>query len=56
MGTEFQKLPAGKVAPRLMALDLDDSLLKDDLLISDRAVEAIKKAAAQKMSTVRKPS
>jgi len=46
------KLPDGKIAPKLMALDLDDSLLKDDLLISDRAVEAIKKAAAQKIYIV----
>ena len=30
-----------------MALDLDDSLLNDKLLISDRTVEVIKKAAAQ---------
>lgn len=43
----MQKLPAGKIAPKLMALDLDDTLLNDKLLISDRAVSAIKKAAAQ---------
>lgn len=43
----MQKLPNGKVAPRLVALDLDDSLLNNKLLISDRTVEVIKKAAAQ---------
>ena len=44
-----QKLPAGKIAPKLMALDLDDTLLNNDLCISDRTVEALKKASAQKI-------
>ena len=47
MGIETQKLPDGKIAPKLIALDLDDSLLNNKLLISDRTVEVIKKAAAQ---------
>ncbi len=42
-----QKLPSAKVAPKLMALDLDDSLLNNDLHISDRTVAALKAAAAQ---------
>ncbi|MEE3435129.1 MAG: Cof-type HAD-IIB family hydrolase [Treponema sp.] len=44
-----QKFPAGKIAPKLIALDLDDSLLNNKLLISDRTVDVIKKAAAQKI-------
>ena len=43
----MQKNPGGKIAPKLMALDLDDTLLNNKLLISDRAVEAVQKAAAQ---------
>ncbi len=43
----MQKIPGGKIAPKLMALDLDDTLLNNKLLISDRAVEAVQKAAAQ---------
>ena len=42
-----QKLPAGKIAPKMMALDLDDSLLNNALAISDRTVAALKAAAAQ---------
>ena len=43
----MQKIPGGKIAPKLMALDLDDTLLNNKLLISDRTVEAVQKAAAQ---------
>ena len=42
-----QKLPTGKIAPRLIALDLDDSLLNNALAISDRTVASLKAAAAQ---------
>ena len=42
-----RKLPSAKVAPKIMALDLDDSLLNNDLHISDRTVAALKAAAAQ---------
>ena len=42
-----RKLPSAKVAPKLMALDLDDSLLNNNLHISDRTVAALKAAAAQ---------
>ena len=48
----MQKLPNGKVAPRLVALDLDDSLLNNELLISDRTVAAVQKAAEQNIYVV----
>lgn len=48
----MQKLPNGKVAPRLVALDLDDSLLNNELLISDRTVSAVQKAAEQNIYVV----
>ena len=48
----MQKLPSGKVAPRLVALDLDDSLLNNELLISDRTVAAVQKAAEQNIYVV----
>ena len=48
----MQKLPNGKVAPRLVALDLDDSLLNNKLLISDRTVAAVQKAAEQNIYVV----
>ena len=44
----FSKLPDlsnGKLTPSLIALDLDDTLLKDDLSISDYSVDIINKAA-----------
>lgn len=47
-----QKLPSAKVAPRLVALDLDDSLLNNELLISDRTVAAVQKAAEQNIYVV----
>lgn len=48
----MQKLPNGKVAPKLVALDLDDSLLNNELLISDRTVSAVQKAAEQNIYVV----
>lgn len=48
----MQKLPNGKVAPRLVALDLDDSLLNNELLISDRTVAAVQKTAEQNIYVV----
>lgn len=39
------KVPSEKLRPKLIALDLDDSLLNDKLLISDRTVEVLQKAA-----------
>lgn len=48
----MQKLPNSKVAPRLVALDLDDSLLNNELLISDRTVAAVQKAAEQNIYVV----
>ncbi len=47
-----QKLPSAKVAPKLVALDLDDSLLNNELLISDRTVAAVQKAAEQNIYVV----
>lgn len=41
------KLPEKKLDVKLIALDLDDTLLGDDKKISDRNVEALRKAAAQ---------
>ncbi len=41
-----QKIPAGKIAPKLIALDLDDSLLNNQLNVTDRTVAALKAAAA----------
>ena len=48
----MQKLPNGKIAPKLIALDLDDSLLNNKLLISDRTVAAVQKAAEQNIYVV----
>ena len=48
----MQKLPNGKVAPKLVAIDLDDSLLNNELLISDRTVAAVQKAAEQNIYVV----
>lgn len=48
----MQKLPNGKVVPKLVALDLDDSLLNNELLISDRTVAAVQKAAEQNIYVV----
>lgn len=48
----MQKVPSQKLKPRLIALDMDDTLLTSGLQISDRAVNAIQKLAAQKIFIV----
>lgn len=48
----MQKFPSQKLKPRLIALDMDDTLLTSGLQISDRAVNAIQKLAAQKIFIV----
>ena len=43
----LSKLPdlgQGKLKPSIIALDLDDTLLRDDLTISDYTVETLRKA------------
>ncbi|QTQ15227.1 Cof-type HAD-IIB family hydrolase [Treponema parvum] len=39
------KIPAEKLEPKLIALDLDDTLLTEDLLITQRTKNCLKKAA-----------
>ena len=41
----FQNIPASKISPKIIAIDLDDTLLKDDLSISEFTVETLQKAA-----------
>lgn len=41
-----EKLPHGKLAVKLIALDLDDTLLNTELKISPRTVSALRRAAA----------
>lgn len=48
----MQKIPSQKLKPKLIALDMDDTLLTSDLRISDRAVSAIQKLAARKIFIV----
>lgn len=48
----MQKIPSQKLKPKLIALDMDDTLLTSDLQISDCAVSAIQKLAAQKIFIV----
>ena len=48
----MQKIPSKKLKPKLIALDMDDTLLTSDLRISSRAVNAIQKLAAQKIFIV----
>lgn len=48
----MQKVPSQKLKPRLIALDMDDTLLTSGLQISDRAVNSIQKLAAQKIFIV----
>lgn len=48
----MQKIPSQKLKPKLIALDMDDTLLTGDLRISDRAVSAIQKLAARKIFIV----
>ena len=42
-----EKLPHGKLVVKLIALDLDDTLLNRDLTISPRTVSALRAAAAR---------
>lgn len=42
----IEKLPHGKLAVKLIALDLDDTLLNTELKISPRTVSALRRAAA----------
>ena len=42
---DVSTLAGGKLTPNLIALDLDDTLLKDDLSISDFTVSTLQKAA-----------
>ena len=39
------KTPTSKLPVKIIALDLDDTLLKDDLTISDYTVSVMQKAA-----------
>lgn len=48
----MNKLPSTKLTPRLIALDLDDTLLTRDLKIGKRTVKAIQKLAAQNVYIV----
>jgi len=41
------KLPSSPIKPKIIALDLDDTLLKDDLSISDYTVSILQRAAEQ---------
>lgn len=43
----MQKIPSKKLKPKLIALDMDDTLLTSDLQISNRAVSAIQTLAAR---------
>lgn len=45
--TDLEKLPSGKLDPKLIALDLDDTLLNKDLKITPDTVKALKAAAAK---------
>ena len=40
------RLPAGKLPARIMAIDLDDTLLREDLTISPYTVQTLQKATA----------
>lgn len=48
----LQKIPSHKLKPKLIALDMDDTLLTSDLRISDRAVSAIQNCAARNIFIV----
>lgn len=41
-----RKLPTGKLPARIMAIDLDDTLLREDLTISDYTIQTLQKASA----------
>lgn len=40
------KLPTGKLPAKIMAIDLDDTLLREDLTISDYTIKTLQKATA----------
>ncbi|MBO7175195.1 MAG: HAD family phosphatase [Spirochaetaceae bacterium] len=40
------KLPTGKLPAKIMAIDLDDTLLREDLTISDYTIQTLQKATA----------
>ncbi|MGL4985652.1 MAG: Cof-type HAD-IIB family hydrolase [Treponemataceae bacterium] len=46
------KLPQGKIAPKIIAIDLDDTLLKEDLSISEYTVDVIQKALKKEIYIV----
>lgn len=48
----MQKIPSKKLKPKLIALDMDDTLLTGDLRISNRAVSTIQKLAARNIFIV----
>lgn len=48
----MQKIPSKKLKPKLIALDMDDTLLTSDLRISSRAVSVIQKLAARNIFIV----
>ena len=45
LNNKYPDISKGKLKPSLIALDLDDTLLKDDLSISDFTVSILQKAA-----------
>jgi Cof subfamily protein (haloacid dehalogenase superfamily) len=46
-GMSVQKLPCSKLDVKIIALDLDDTLLNHELIITSRTVTALQKAAAR---------
>lgn len=48
----MQKIPSKKLKPKLIALDMDDTLLTSELRISSRAVSVIQKLAARNIFIV----
>ena len=41
----MEKLPVDKIPAKIIAIDLDDTLLREDLTISDHTVEVLEKVA-----------
>ena len=44
--SDNNKFPAGKLPVKIMAIDLDDTLLREDLTISDYTIQTLQKATA----------
>ena len=44
---DFGKIPSGKLDVKLVALDLDDTLLNDDCVITERTAKILRRAVAQ---------